>query len=400
MKNPHILFLCLATIACSLFAEASGATDVPVIRFRMDEIWRMEGSDQDDFLFGEVEDLVIDEDGTLFVLDSQLANVKVFSDAGEYLRTIGREGDGPGEVRAPGDLVFMPDGSLGLVSKLNWKITKIDKETGDARGEVRTLGDDGDVVLLHQARGLGRSGSGDSYVALVRESTGSHWHWRMYLGLYRDSGDEQGVYPEAILSEVGEARGADVEEEEFFSIWDPWTVDASGRIVVAPYWNRYVLQYFDDTGGLNRQVELPYSRRERTAAERNRLLDKVWGGTSPEEFGVELVSSETEAVVRRIHPRPDGRLWIRTCNSAHDVDAGVFRIYDVVDPNGNLEARAEIHGHADDLVDRVYFGSRGLMVVVHGAERYVQNHRGLNREAPEYDLAIAGYRLQTVPHER
>lgn len=98
--------------------------------------------------------------------------------------------------------------------------------------------------------------------------------------------------------------------------------------------------------------------------------------------------------MRRIHSRAEGRLWIHTCNSAHDVAEGVFRVYDVVDHRGELEAKAEIHGLADDLVDRVYFGPDHLMVVVHGAERYVQNHRGLKKDAPDYDLTVAAYRLR------
>jgi hypothetical protein len=130
-----------------------------------------------------------------------------------------------------------------------------------------------------------------------------------------------------------------------------------------------------------------------------RLLEKGWGGASPEKFGVKLVTSETEAVVRRIHPRPGGRLWIQTGNSGYNVSEGVFRVYDIVGPDGSLEAKAEIHGQADDLVDNVCFGPDNLVVVVHGAERYVQNHRGLKKDAPEYDLLIAGYRLRELTDE-
>ena len=379
----------------SWLVSPCGATDIPIKRFQMDEVWKV-GVEEDDFLFGEVEDLLIDEDGTVFVLDSQLANVKVFSAAGQYIRTIGREGDGPGEVRAPGDLVFMPDGSLGLVSKLNWKIAKIDKVTGNTRGDLRALGPDGDLTMLHQVRGSRNSEGTNNFTALIKESTGQFWHWRMYLGLYWDNDDGQKIFPAKILCDVGEAQGSDIEEEEFFSIWDPWAIDSFGRTVIAPYWGSYTLRYYDVHGELVTQVELPYLQRDRSDKEKKRLLEKVWGGTSPEKFGVDLIISKTEAVVRRIHPRPNGRLWIQTGNSAYNVGDGVFRVYDVVGPDGDLEFKAEIHGHADDLVDKVYFGPGDLIVIVHGAERYVQNHRGLKKNATEYDLLIAGYRLREI----
>lgn len=266
--------------------NSGNASEVPVQKYRMEELWRV-GVEDDDILFGEVEDLLIDDDGTVYVLDSQLADVKVFSVGGEYLRTIGREGDGPGEVRAPGDLAFMADGSLGLVSKLNWKIAKIDKENGDPRGDVWALGIDGELTMIHQVRAVGNQAP-DCFTALIKESTGQFWHWRMYLGMYREFEDGGKILPEKILREVGEASGSDIEEEEFFTIWDPWTVDSLGRTVVAPYWSRYLLQYYDARGDMIDQVEVPYRHRERSGVEKTRLLDKVWGGTSPEQFGVEL----------------------------------------------------------------------------------------------------------------
>lgn len=387
------MILLLVPVQAALGDPDPGDPAPPTHRFQMDEIWEITESDQGEFLFGEIEDLLIDEHGTLFILDSQLANVKVFSAEGRYLRTIGREGDGPGEVRAPGSLAFMPDGSLGLVSKLDWGITRIDKVTGEPRGRVRILGDDGDVVLVHRAQGTGNKAAG-RLVALARRGTGGLWNWEMVLGLYRPMEGEEETYPEKNLAVVGEASGADLEEEEFYAIWDPWTVDALGRIVMAPYWGRYLLRYFDGDGSLSQQVEFPWPPRPRTAQEKQLLLDKVWAGTSPEEFGVKLVTSANEAAVRRLHPMPDGSLWIRTGNSAYQVGPGVFRIYDVVAPDGVLVSRAEIHGKADDQVDKVYFGPGQLMVVVHGAERYVQNHRGLAKDAPEYDLVVRGYRLR------
>ena len=120
-KFIHIqsAFLAWSVVACF-------ASDIPSKNFKMENLWNVD-MEQEAFLFGEIEDLLIDQDGTLYVLDSLVANVKVFSSKGRYLRTIGREGDGPGETRAPGDIEFMSDGTLAFVSKLNWKIATIDK---------------------------------------------------------------------------------------------------------------------------------------------------------------------------------------------------------------------------------------------------------------------------------
>ena len=60
------------------------------------ELWRAGGLDED-VIFGEIEQIVAGPEGNLYVLDSQLCQVMVFGPEGEFLRTLSREGEGPGE---------------------------------------------------------------------------------------------------------------------------------------------------------------------------------------------------------------------------------------------------------------------------------------------------------------
>jgi hypothetical protein len=61
---------------------------------------------QGDYAFGQVRQFVVDEAGSIYVLDSQASHVKVFDKAGKYVRTIGRQGQGPGELESPMTLSF------------------------------------------------------------------------------------------------------------------------------------------------------------------------------------------------------------------------------------------------------------------------------------------------------
>jgi len=45
---------------------------------------------QGDYAFGEARNFVVDDDGSIYVLDAQSAHVKVFDRSGKYARTIGR----------------------------------------------------------------------------------------------------------------------------------------------------------------------------------------------------------------------------------------------------------------------------------------------------------------------
>ena len=75
-------------------AEPAGG----VVEMPMHELWRA-GGEEDDIFFGNVGSVDLDAAGNLYLLDSQLCVTHVYSPGGELLRTLGGEGDGPGEVR-------------------------------------------------------------------------------------------------------------------------------------------------------------------------------------------------------------------------------------------------------------------------------------------------------------
>ena len=49
-------------------------------------------------MFGQIRHVAVGRDGELFVLEGQAHEIRVFDAQGSYLRTIGREGAGPGEL--------------------------------------------------------------------------------------------------------------------------------------------------------------------------------------------------------------------------------------------------------------------------------------------------------------
>jgi len=83
------------------------------------------GGDADDpnQSFYRVEDVAVDANGNIYVLESGNKRVQVFDQRGRYLRTIGSEGQGPGELQEPhgiivaGDAVVVPDLSNRRVNR-------------------------------------------------------------------------------------------------------------------------------------------------------------------------------------------------------------------------------------------------------------------------------------------
>lgn len=74
---------------------------------------RVEGGEHD--AFGEIRLYEVDRDGTIFILDGDAMEVRVFDAEGSYLRTLGRAGEGPGEFSQPWGLEVDGAGRIWVV---------------------------------------------------------------------------------------------------------------------------------------------------------------------------------------------------------------------------------------------------------------------------------------------
>jgi len=72
------------------------------VTVKLEHLWTVGGDTEDeDEFFGVIADIEIDNSGNVYLLDSQLAEVKIYTKDGELIRTIGREGEGPGSSVSP-----------------------------------------------------------------------------------------------------------------------------------------------------------------------------------------------------------------------------------------------------------------------------------------------------------
>ena len=81
------------------------ATLVPEIT-----IGRLEGADE--YIFGRVWSIAVDDDWNVYVFDEQAHHVQVYDSAGVYVETLGGRGEGPGEFSRAEAIALLPDGRL------------------------------------------------------------------------------------------------------------------------------------------------------------------------------------------------------------------------------------------------------------------------------------------------
>jgi hypothetical protein len=82
----------------------------------------LEGADE--YMFGSIRSLAVGPDGSVYVYDRYVRELRKYAPEGTYLTTFGREGAGPGEYRRPdGGLAVLPDGRVVLRDPGNTRIT-------------------------------------------------------------------------------------------------------------------------------------------------------------------------------------------------------------------------------------------------------------------------------------
>lgn len=104
----------LASGAVRVRNTSTGAWDAdPAARWRLTEIvriGRLDGVGPD--VFGMVGSLVEDALGRLWIADSRAGEIRVFDREGQYVRTVGRPGGGPGEFSSLGVVIGAPNGTI------------------------------------------------------------------------------------------------------------------------------------------------------------------------------------------------------------------------------------------------------------------------------------------------
>ena len=56
---------------------------------------------EDEYMFELIYDVDADDQGHIYVVEGRLALIRVYDESGSYLRTIGKKGEGPGEMQMP-----------------------------------------------------------------------------------------------------------------------------------------------------------------------------------------------------------------------------------------------------------------------------------------------------------
>jgi len=289
------------------------------------EAWRLGADEENDPLLGRITDIVTDAAGNSFLLDADMSHIQVVGPAGELLRTIGREGDGPGEFRNASELVFMPDGNVGVLEMMPGNVVVMDL-FGEPRDSFRPGGDEGSPMMLPQHIAAGADGI---VLGHVSTSLGSETVVTAYtLARYLPDGTEAAKFIERKEEQSGGEISLSLggSEDDFTR---SWILCNDGSVVVFRYAFAYELQVFGPDGVPARTIRREYEtlRRSQEELAAARRQAEEMNARFP---GVTQEVEERSRDISTVHPRPGGELWVATSagDLARPEGLGIFDVFD------------------------------------------------------------------------
>ncbi|MFO7653752.1 MAG: hypothetical protein R6X25_07985 [Candidatus Krumholzibacteriia bacterium] len=370
-----ILPAAVVVIATAHAGEVAVIDGVPHVRngavpdggvrtLELEELWRRGGWDDEEVMFGAVRRAVVDESDTIYLLDSQLSEVKVLSPEGELVAVLGREGEGPGEFRNATDLCLLPDGTVAVTQMFPGRIVRLARD-GTPAGTI-TVGDPAQGAF-YMARALRRGGEN---VVLggaeqhVDQAAGRATR-ESFIATFDTSGQRKVTYASRLS--VIDHRNLSYDEVILGEGPDRrFAVGPRGEVVTAEARNGYEVRVYAPGGELRRVFTRdyrPWLRNEQARDIQRRILTTLRDRQAPH---ASIHFEDTEPDIASLRVDEHGRIWVQTSRALWEPAPGVFTRYDVFTPDGRFAEQVLVRCEGDPRQDGLLFARSDLVFRITG----------------------------------
>jgi hypothetical protein len=348
-------------------AEPSQGRSVLMTR----EHWRA-GAREEAPLFGVLAQVLSDEEGRIYALDRQLSTVWVFGPDGGLLRSLSREGDGPGEARRPSDMAFLPDGTLGICRAHSGELVRLSLD-GTALPSFRVGGPQANRGGGVWIEGVGcRGGSLVLLCQSISHAPGQQ-ETSYYVARFDSDGQELCRYFKKVVVDdfanirINEARN-------YYPRGRLWALGPDRRVYLAPERNEYRIHVYAENGALEMVIErdyepVPRDPREKAASKKG--YEKWYASVSST---IEL--EESEPAITRMMVDAEDYLWVLTSRGVVEQPDGIMATYDVFDREGQFVRQVAVAATGDGRLDDLFFLGGDRLLLVRGAFEATMAMRG------------------------
>lgn len=351
-------FRIAAVLALALAGSCSAAALKPEFLFAIESM-------DEDYILGVVGDVTIAGSGEICLLDRQLLDIKIFDSEGRFLRTIGRGGEGPGELSSPGALIELDDGRLLVPCRMPRRLVTMDLEglPGDELPRPDELKLETGFLSF-----VGRCGNRLLAMQDERDRDGNHerivYRW---IGFGAQDAEAIVLAESSVERRLGESN---FYTEASFP-FGRFSAHAQGAVFLATERERYRIQRFDRELQPAGWIELDYPVHHKTKDELREERERMeeWTGGQAGASVPDIL--ETKPSVDRLIARWGGWLFVRSSRASDAArKRGVVGSYDLFDAAGNLVGDFDLDLPFDYDHDQMYWTNRHLVIVRNGLDAW------------------------------
>jgi hypothetical protein len=327
---------------------------------KMEELWRLGGdTDDEDEFFGVISDIEIDEKGNVYLLDSQLSEVKIYTSDGEFMRSIGREGEGPGEFRRPASLFFNKEGNVGVIQTIPAKIVLLTPEGEPAGDHPLPVPEDQGFQLIRDGHAVG----GELVLFMGRtqfEQGEGKWSRTDFLTRIDDQGKQLATYASKTNTII--MANAKLEDSKWDTIERRWTIDKNGKVYACESYDDYEINVWHPDGKLDKVIKREFKHRARDGEEKE-FMGKLMGHFAQQMPGCEVIIADNCKDIEALYVRDDGSIWVINADGARDNPEGSLAVFDVYNNDGQFVKNVTLEGQGNSQEDLYLFVKNRLYVV-------------------------------------
>lgn len=261
-------------------------------------------------MFGSIQAMTVDADGGIYAFDSQVPALRYFNARGEYVRTLGREGSGPGEYR---------DAALGLAVRSDGRVVMRDPRNGrlNVYEPDGTPSDHWPVASgLFTSNAMVLDSRDHIYLKILLGRPERNKPWPIGLLHYDATGElVDTIPPPAIAGEPTDAGGT-------FLPSKVWALSPQGAVVVGTN-DKYAFELRRPDGTVVR-IERTVERVSLEPGERaEHEAVSEWTRRNRAQFRTADIPPvpATKPFYRGLYPGERGRVWVRRYTTAEKTKA-------------------------------------------------------------------------------
>lgn len=261
----------------------------------------------EEYIFSRISHIAVDDRGYILALDAKEKHVKAFNNKGDYVATMGKEGQGPGDLNAPQNVCITPQNEVMVPDSWNNRLSFFSIE-----GEyIKSI-----ATTPYELLKTKIDSKGDIIgVDIVRDEENSRWELKKL--------DSELIY----LFSLDSCPIPNINNLNPFLPSLSWDIDKDDQIF-SGYPEKYEIKIFNPEGTLIRKIQKDYEPLEIDEEELGRLKD-----FPP---GIKLDVPQYHAAYWNFFVDDESRIYVFTWEKVPGEDK---RYFDVFDSEGKYIAK-------------------------------------------------------------